>query len=413
MHAEIIAIGDELTSGQRLDTNSQWLSDQLGQLGVLVRYHTCVGDDLDATAAVFRSSFERADIVICTGGLGPTADDLARESLAAAMGVELQPSADVLKHVREIFERRGREMPESNQRQAMFPVGSQIIPNPNGTAPGIAAEIARPGRSACHVFTLPGVPIEMRQMWADTVEPTIRDLNPAQQVIRHRVLKCFGLGESHLEQRIGNIIERGREPAVGITVHEGTITLRITAMAISEVACTAMIEPVEHTIREQLGDIYFGTGDIDLAHAVAELLTQHKASLAVVEFGTGGWLGQELASLAEQSNWFGGGLVQPSPNVLAPHCEGDSPIQIDVNSTAADIEKVATACRAMFSTDYALAIGPYFASEADAQLDRVHLALGCDTQSESQTARLAHHPSVRAPITSKTALNMLRRKLLA
>ena len=148
MRAEIISIGDELTSGQRLDTNSQWLSQRLGELGIPVVFHTTVADDLDANIEVFRTAIGRADIVVSTGGLGPTADDLTRDAIAAAAGVELVEDAAAMEHIKNLFARRKREMPERNKLQALFPRGSQVIPNPEGTAPGIDFTIPRPGKIA-------------------------------------------------------------------------------------------------------------------------------------------------------------------------------------------------------------------------------------------------------------------------
>src|SRR6187401_1169113 len=156
MRAEIIAIGDELTSGQRLDTNSQWLSERLGEIGIPVGFHTTVGDDLESNIAVFRAAIERAEVVIATGGLGPTADDLTREAIAAAAGVDLIEDAGALEHIKNLFARRKREMPERNKLQAQFPRGSRVVPNPEGTAPGIDLTVARSGREPCRVFALPG-----------------------------------------------------------------------------------------------------------------------------------------------------------------------------------------------------------------------------------------------------------------
>src|SRR5262245_50641969 len=156
MTAEVIAIGDELTSGQRLDTNSQWLAERLGELGVPVLFHTTVADDLAANVRVFKAAIDRADIVVASGGLGPTADDLTRDALAAATGTQLVLDEASLAHIRALFaRRRNREMPPRNRVQAMFPEGSRPIPNPHGTAPGIAVAVPRPGRGPCHFFALP------------------------------------------------------------------------------------------------------------------------------------------------------------------------------------------------------------------------------------------------------------------
>src|SRR3569623_2354322 len=173
MRAEIISIGDEMTSGQRLDTNSQWLSQRLGEIGVEVIAHATVADNFEANVEIFRQAVERADVVISTGGLGPTADDLTREVLARLLGVELQLDEQQLSHIRSLFERRKRPMPERNVVQAMFPVGSRPIDNPEGTAPGVDVEIPRRAEGASRVFALPGVPAEMFEMWASSVRPAL------------------------------------------------------------------------------------------------------------------------------------------------------------------------------------------------------------------------------------------------
>jgi nicotinamide-nucleotide amidase len=199
MRAEIIAIGDELTSGQRLDTNSQWLAERLLEIGVPVAFHTTVGDQLADNVLVFRQACERADIVVATGGLGPTADDLTRQALAKVAGVPLVQDDASLAHIKALFGRRKREMPPANVVQAQFPQGSRPIPNPNGTAPGIDIEIPRAVGKPARVFALPGVPAEMTEMWVATVQPAIRDWLGITKVIAHYRIKCFGVGESDLE----------------------------------------------------------------------------------------------------------------------------------------------------------------------------------------------------------------------
>ena len=236
MNAEVISIGDELASGERLDTNSQWLSQRLGELGIRSLYHTTVADDLAANVAVFRLALERADIVVATGGLGPTADDLTRDAIAAAIGAELYLDQPSLDHIRGLFARHNREMPERNVLQACFPVGSRPIFNPGGTAPGILLEHQRPAeRRACRLFALPGVPAEMREMFLATVAPAVvatlaeprDDSPPADQMF-------WGRRKPASRQMLPDLIRRGREPSVGITVHEATITLRITAAGATE-----------------------------------------------------------------------------------------------------------------------------------------------------------------------------------
>ena len=202
MNAEVIAIGDELTTGQRLDTNSQWISRELAVLGITTAFHTTITDALDDGVAAFRIAVERADLVIVTGGLGPTADDLTRDVLALVAHEPLELSESALEVVASRFARRGQAMPESNRRQALFPRTSSVIPNPEGTAPGIDLEIPRQSQGATgasRVFALPGVPSEMRAMWRETVVPALLALQPEGGTICFRRIKCFGAGESAVE----------------------------------------------------------------------------------------------------------------------------------------------------------------------------------------------------------------------
>lgn len=316
MRAEVIAIGDELTSGQRLDTNSRWLSAELGLLGIPVLFHTTAADTLEAGIDAFRIATGRADVVVATGGLGPTADDLTRDVLAALGDVPLDPSAEALVAVESRFARRGVAMPDSNRRQALFPRGSRIIPNPDGTAPGIDMDIAAATGRRSRVFALPGVPAEMKTMWEATVQPALLRLRPDAATIVHRRIKCFGAGESAIEAMLPDLIRRGREPLVGITAHEATITLRITARGVDEAACTALIAPTETLIRECLGDLVYGFEDDELEDAVIRGLVDRGLSLATCEIGTTGRVAELLAEghrraafASQPPGGFAGGIV--------------------------------------------------------------------------------------------------------
>ena len=274
MIAEILAIGDEITGGALLDTNSQWLSQRLAELGVRVLYHSAVGDELDACRDVFRRAIDRADVVIATGGLGPTADDLTREALAAAVGRPLVLLPEALEHVRGLFTRRKREMPKSNERQAQFPEGSRTIANPNGTAPGIDIEVPRPGGGRCRFFALPGVPAEMRDMWQGTLLAELRAMGARRRVIVRHNVKCFGAGESQLESMLPDLIRRGRVPQVGINASRATIILRIVAEGDSEDACRAQIEPTVAEIQRCLGTLVYGEGGDELQDVALRLLRE-------------------------------------------------------------------------------------------------------------------------------------------
>lgn len=305
--AEVIAIGDELTSGARTDTNSAWLSRRLAELGIPTRFHTTVGDAVGDNVLAFRAAVRRADVVVTTGGLGPTRDDLTREALAEAAGVALEFRPAAWEHVVQTFTRRGRVIPERNRVQAMFPEGSREIFNPEGTAPGIELEISRRGQTACHVFALPGVPAEMKRMFDETVTPRLLGTRTSGFHIRQRVLKFFGTGESDMEERLGDRIARGREPLVGITVSAATISLRVTARGRSETECERQIEEACRDILSRVGEFHFGEGErFEQQHAVERLLRERGQSLMVAELGFAAPLGDWFAALGDTPAFRGG-----------------------------------------------------------------------------------------------------------
>ncbi len=414
MHAEVISIGDELTSGQRLDTNSQWLSERLGELGVRVLYHTTVADDLDANVRVFSTAAERADVIVATGGLGPTADDLTREALAAVTGRELVLNEGVLEFIRGLFARFGRTMPERNRVQALFPAGSRIIPNLHGTAPGIDVEILRPGRGPARIFALPGVPAEMFEMWAATVEPSIAEFVGARRVIRHRRVKCFGAGESHVEQMLPDLIRRGRDPSVGITVSGAVITLRITAQGETPDACFLSMEPTVATIKECLGELVYGEEEDELQNAVGRLLTSQKLSLTTVEWGSAGLIAEWLEAASACKPYFQGGLVVNNREMLS-HVLGDSFQPADGQNVISSefAQSMAEACRQRMQSDLALAVSdiPPLTAQSDAS-QRVYFALATPGGTVVRSASHVSHPSILKERTARQALNMLRLALL-
>ena len=320
MLAEIIAIGDELTSGQRLDTNSQWLSRELGLLGIPVGYHTTACDTLAAGVHAFRIAARRAQVVIATGGLGPTADDLTRDVLSELTGQRLVLSQQALEVIVSRFSSRHAVMPESNRRQALFPEDGSLIENPDGTAPGIKMVLpASDGwgdGDGSVIYALPGVPAEMRRMWEETVSGELKQVAGKNRVLRHRRLKCFGAGESAIEEMLPGLIERGRDPTVGITAHEATITLRISAWADNDDSCREKITTTEDIIRKTLGHLVYGEEDDEVEDAAAKALLAASARLATVEAGTAGRVAALFAQAAQKQNatsqqFFCGGLVLP------------------------------------------------------------------------------------------------------
>lgn len=305
--AEVVSIGDEMTSGARLDTNGQWLSRRFGELGINVEFHTTVGDSLANNVDVFRIAVNRADVVIMTGGLGPTRDDLTREVLAIVSGQPLELRRDILSQIEAMFTRRGRVMAQRNEVQAMFPATSLVIANPHGTAPGIDIAISRDGGGSCRVMALPGVPAEMKQMFEETVAPRLMEMAGGANHIRHHVMKFFGTGESDMELRLGEMIARDRVPRVGITVSEATLSLRITAMAESEAECLEQIGPTRAEILEKVGDLFFGEGEgFEQYNAIDEALRKRDESLVIVELGYAAPLGDWFASLGDTPAFCGG-----------------------------------------------------------------------------------------------------------
>ena len=305
--AEIISIGDEMISGARLDTNTAWLSRRLAELGVEVHFHSTVGDTLAHNVDVFRIAVQRADLVIATGGLGPTQDDLTREAIAESIGVPLQFDPDSLAHIEALFSRRGREMPERNRSQAMFPVGATPIFNPQGTAPGVDIVASRADGTTSRIFALPGVPAEMKTMFDETVGPAILSGGQGGQFIRHSVMKFFGVGESDMEARLGDMISRTRQPRVGITVSAATISLRISAMADHVAKCESMIAATREDIMERVGELYFGDGEtFEQQHAVDAILRRRKERLCVVELGHAAPLGNWFAAIGDSPVLAGG-----------------------------------------------------------------------------------------------------------
>lgn len=285
MFAEIVAVGDELSSGQRLDTNSQWLSQRLSELGCVVTRHTTIGDQMEVNISALREAAARCQVLVISGGLGPTQDDLTRQALAEAFNRPLQLDLPSLEHIQQLFARRGRGMPERNRIQAMFPSGALTIPNPFGSAPGIDMSVNL-GPQACRIFALPGVPAELKQMWHETVQARIDALQADNRgsMFFHSV-KLFGLGESDVEARVPTLIARDRVPTVGITVSQATITLRIAARAKSHGEFQQLIAPTVREIHEQLGELIFGYEEDDVADALLRTLYRHQQTLACVEIG--------------------------------------------------------------------------------------------------------------------------------
>ena len=304
MRVEILAVGTELLLGQIANTNARWMSEALAGIGADVLYHQSVGDNLDRIVEAIRLSASRADVVIATGGLGPTQDDITRDALAVVMGRPMVRRAEIEALLREKFRAFGRrEMPESNLRQADVPEGARYITPSRGTAPGLVADL--PGGT--RVYAVPGVPAEMVEMMEGTILPELAEAGGG--VVRSRVLRCAGIGESALAERVDDLFTGSTNPSIAFLASSGEVKVRVTAKAATSQEADGLIEPVADELRRRLGDEVFTSEDETLEAAVVRLLAAAGATLACAESITGGGVGARLTSVPGASEVFIGSAV--------------------------------------------------------------------------------------------------------
>jgi nicotinamide-nucleotide amidase len=407
MKAEVISIGSELTSGQNLDTHSRWLSFRLAEMGIPVGWHTTIADDLDDNVAAFRIAAGRAGLVLITGGLGPTQDDLTREALARAAGAELVLHEESLRHIAAIFRRFGRDMPERNRVQALLPAGAEAIPNDRGTAPGVWMR-----QGGAWVAAMPGVPSEMYHMFDTRVRPRLVELGLGGGVLVQRKINVFGAGESAVEEKLLDLTRRGHVPEVGITVGDATISLRILARAVDVEEARALIAPVEQTIRERLGDLVFGVEDEELQDAVVALLAARRRSLSVAEGVTAGLVGARLAAVRGASSYFRGGVIAYNNRLKQELLAVPGELLHSKGAVSAEVaEAMAVGCRTRLGTDLAIStVG--VAGPADLGPDRpaglVHVGLAWEGGSTSASHRWIGTRAEVQRRAVKMALNAVR-----
>ncbi|HNX26189.1 MAG TPA: competence/damage-inducible protein A [Phycisphaerae bacterium] len=306
--AIIISIGNELTSGQGLDTNSAWLSRRLAEKGVWVISHHTVGDDLAAISSAIVQAAEKVGLVIISGGLGPTADDLTRFALADAMGVKLVLDEASLRQIEHMFESWGRAMSQSNRIQAMMPDGATAMENTQGTAPGIKATL---GGTA--IYVTPGVPREMKVMFDKCILP---ELAVCDDVILHEIVNLFGAGESVIGEKIQDIMQKTGPVIVGTTVANGLVSVRIISSAASRAESQKQIDAAVAELRRRLGKLVVGVGsEASMSAVVGELLEKSGMTVATAESCTGGLIGKMLTDRAGSSKYYVGGIISYSNEV--------------------------------------------------------------------------------------------------
>ncbi|MBI5094082.1 MAG: CinA family nicotinamide mononucleotide deamidase-related protein [Candidatus Hydrogenedentes bacterium] len=307
-------IGTELLLGQIVDTNASYIGRVLAENGINLYQKTSVGDNPERIKQALDAALTRSDVVLTSGGLGPTEDDITRECIAELLGRPLEFRQDLYEHVSACFAAFRRPMTENNKRQAHAPQGAKSIHNPNGTAPGLIVEDAR-GVIIC----MPGVPKELYPMLTDSVLPYVREKFGISGVIHSRVLKVCGVGESAIDDKIGHLIKNEQNPTVGVLASLDAVRVRITARAEDLDTANAIIDPLDAQVRELLPGLIMGVDDDTLEGVVNGLLSEKGWTLAVVETNTGGALVQRLTAV--KANCFAGGMVLPLSKVAGSNAK--------------------------------------------------------------------------------------------
>ena len=302
--AEILCVGSELLLGNIVNSNARWLAEQLASLGIPHHRQQVVGDHRARLIAAVQSASRRCRLLITTGGLGPTPDDLTTEAIAAAFDTPLQESPEVWADIEAKLAHHGRSPSQALRRQALLPVGATVLPNPTGTAPGMIWTPV-PGFT---LLTFPGVPSEMKAMWDATAAPWLRQSDLAAGVFASRILRFWGVGESSLAEQLEDLLARAT-PTVAPYAGAGEVTLRLTASATDRAAAEALLAPLEAEVRARTGSSCFGADDDSLASVLLAELRQRGQSLAVAESCTGGGLGAALAAVPGASDVFLGGVI--------------------------------------------------------------------------------------------------------
>ncbi|HDQ26273.1 MAG TPA: competence/damage-inducible protein A [bacterium] len=353
MKAEVITAGTELLLGQKLDTNSYYLSGKLAEAGVDLYFRTTVGDNTGRLKAALSVAAQRADVIIITGGLGPTVDDITRQAVAEFAGKKLVLDAESEKKIRGYFSKRNAVMPESNISQAFAPEGAIIIPNECGTAPGFILELG-----TVIIAAMPGVPMEMRPMMESAVIPFITEkAGGKREAIAHKVIKIAGMGESVVDEKIRDIFESSKNPTIGILAHLSEVEVRITAKAGSVEEALKMTEPLKNEIYRRLGPNIYGEDADTLESKIGGFLKEKGLTVSTAESCTAGMIGARLTETEGSSSYYTGGINAYSNEVKTGVLGVDSKIMEKYGAVSAECAAaMAEKCAVLFKTDYAVAV---------------------------------------------------------
>ncbi|MHC4175637.1 MAG: competence/damage-inducible protein A, partial [Planctomycetota bacterium] len=404
-----ISIGNEVLSGQTIDTNGPYLSEKLLSIGIPIVSSYTIGDDIDSIARVLGLASDDADVVLATGGLGPTDDDLTREGFAKFLGTELQLENELLERIGVFFTQRNLQMPVRNKAQAYIPSGAKSLANNVGTAPGFMAETK--GKL---LIALPGVPSEMKKMFEESVFEKLRGF-ACKQVVVVRKLRCFGAGESTISELLDSLMQRGRNPLINCTAKHGLITLHIIATAEDKSRAQQMVEKDEESLRNILGGLIYGTGEQTLAEVVGQKLTQQKKTIAVAESCTGGTLAKLITDIPGASRYFTQGWVTYSNEAKTSEFGVPAELIQEYGAASGQIaEAMAQRARKKAGTDFAIGItgiaGPTGGTEQK-PVGLVYICVAWESGFETQRFIFSHHRSSIRLRAAQMALNMLRIKV--
>jgi len=408
--AEIIAVGSELLTPFRSDTNSLWLTGRLNGVGIEVRQKTIVGDDDARLEEAIRDALKRSNVVVLTGGLGPTEDDITRKIAARALGRRLSLDDRVLEDIRAKFQHWGRKMPEINARQAMVLEGAEVLDNPNGTAPGMYVEY-----DSRVVVLLPGPPREMRPMFETLVEPKLSAKAGGLKVAR-RVLKVAGMGESAVDERIAPVYTQYKNPQTTILFNRSEIEIHLTAQGKSEAEAELLLDGLAGQIEERLGDAVFAFRGESMEEVVGLRLGVNGFTLAVAESCTGGLIAERLTEVAGSSAYFMQGVVTYSNESKTRLLGVPAELIATRGAVSAEVaEAMAEGAKERAGTDFGLAVtgiaGPGGGTQ-EKPVGLVYIALADDAHTEHRRLMLPGDRHLIRWRASQAALDLLRRRLI-